>query len=70
MTVSRNFTLSHNFLWVLVALFAVGTVAGVFSSNLMLTVLNLAIMVAFVLLPSHPGAGPHRWRRGTGSVSM
>jgi uncharacterized membrane protein len=50
MPLSRNFTLARNFLWVLVALFAVGTVAGVFSSNLMLTVLNLAIMVAFVLL--------------------
>ncbi len=50
MTLSRNFTLSRYFLWVLVALFAVGTVTGVFSSNLMLTALNLAIMVAFVLL--------------------
>ncbi len=50
MTLSRNFTLARNFLWVFVALFAVGTVAGVFSSNLMLTVLNLTIMVAFVLL--------------------
>ena len=41
---------SRNWLWVLVAVFAVATVAGVFSSALALTVLNLAIMVAFVLL--------------------
>lgn len=42
--------LSRNLLWVLVAVFAVATVAGVFSSQLILTVLQLAIMVAFALL--------------------
>jgi uncharacterized membrane protein len=41
---------SRNSLWVLVAVFAVATIAGVFSPSLVLTVLNLAIMVAFVLL--------------------
>jgi uncharacterized membrane protein len=42
--------LSRNALWVLVAVFAVATVAGVFSANLMVTILQLAIMVAFALL--------------------
>jgi uncharacterized membrane protein len=41
---------SRNLLWALVALLAVETVVGVFSTALILTVLNLAIMVAFVLL--------------------
>lgn len=41
---------SRNLLWVMVAVFAVATIVGVFSANLMVTVLQLAIMVAFALL--------------------
>jgi uncharacterized membrane protein len=43
-------TVTHKFLWILVALFAIGTIAGLLSSSLVFTVLNLAILVAFVLL--------------------
>jgi len=41
---------SRNWLWVLVAVFAVATIAGVFSANLLVTILQLVIMVAFALL--------------------
>jgi len=41
---------SRNSLWVLVAVFAVATIAGVFSANLLVTALQLVIMVAFALL--------------------
>ena len=41
---------AHKLLWGLVALFAVETVAGVFYQNLASTVLQLATMIAFMLL--------------------
>jgi len=41
---------AHKLLWGLVALFAVETVAGVFYPNLANTVLQLATMIAFMLL--------------------
>lgn len=41
---------AHKLLWGLVALFAVETVAGVFYQNLATTVLQLATMIAFMLL--------------------